>query len=204
MTKVYHKSDRTNWGTPPELFEKVQASLQLSFDLDVCATEDNAKCERFLTPEDDALNPGTAWDGHYCWMNPPYGRGIGDWIRRARREGERRHVVALLPARVGTRWWWEGVVGSFPKAIIFLTGRVRFEGAENSAPFPSALVWWAGRRPGPPLGALWWDWKKDPPPFRHVGRTKERLMRYTAAIIATSDELPEWMNLSGQCRDDDA
>ncbi|MGR5961327.1 DNA N-6-adenine-methyltransferase [Bacillus paranthracis] len=45
------------------------------------------------------------WNGT-CWMNPPYGRGIGKWVKKAYESSlTGSTVVCLLPARTDTRWW---------------------------------------------------------------------------------------------------
>ncbi|SHJ64952.1 DNA N-6-adenine-methyltransferase (Dam) [Desulfofundulus thermosubterraneus DSM 16057] len=72
-------------------------------------------------------------------MNPPYGREIGRWVENACNEARRGTVVvALLPARTDTRWWHRYVMRAV--VIRFVEGRLKFGGAENSAPFPSAVV----------------------------------------------------------------
>jgi hypothetical protein len=48
-------------------------------------------------------------------------------------------VVMLLPARTDTRWWHDYVI-PYASEIRFIRGRLKFGGAKNSAPFPSALV----------------------------------------------------------------
>ncbi len=91
------------WGTPQDLFDELDA--EFGFDLDVCATAELAKCERFFSPDDDGL--AQEWTG-VCWMNPPYGDVIPDWIEKAHTSGESgATVVCLVPARVDTGWWWE-------------------------------------------------------------------------------------------------
>ena len=46
-------------------------------------------------------------------------------------------VVCLLPSRTDTQWWHDHVL---PFAEIrYLRGRIRFNGIENSAPFPSVI-----------------------------------------------------------------
>ena len=61
-------SDRDNWETPQGVFDELDE--EFGFELDVCADEGNAKCERYYTEEEDGL--GKEWEG-VCWMNPPYG-----------------------------------------------------------------------------------------------------------------------------------
>jgi site-specific DNA-methyltransferase (adenine-specific) len=73
-------------------------------------------------------------------MNPPYGRAIKDWIKKAYEEGQKNDttVVALIPARTDTRYWHDYVMKS--DAVYFIRGRLKFGNGENSAPFPSAVV----------------------------------------------------------------
>ncbi|MDR8340050.1 adenine methyltransferase, partial [Acinetobacter baumannii] len=66
------------WSTPQDFFEKLDRVF--NFDLDVCALPENAKCERYFTPEIDGLKQ--EWSGT-CWMNPPYGKEIIDWVAKA-------------------------------------------------------------------------------------------------------------------------
>lgn len=120
--------------TPIEFFEDLDAEYH--FTLDVCATKENAKCKSFYTKEDDALT--REWDG-VCWMNPPYGRKIGEWVRKAHETAlqGRGTVVCLLPARTDTAWWHDYCMQG---EITFVRGRLRFGGSSNPVPFPSAVV----------------------------------------------------------------
>jgi phage N-6-adenine-methyltransferase len=126
------------------LFDKLAADFG-PFTLDVCATAEIAKCERFYTKADDGLRQ--PWTGR-CWMNPPYGRAIGHWLRKAlesAQEGSAELVGCLVPARTDTRWWH----GYAAKGEVeFLPGRVRFGGAKSGAPFPSAVVVFRGAPAG--------------------------------------------------------
>jgi len=125
--------ERTDWETPLDLFEALDR--EFGFELDVCAMPENAKCERYFTPEQDGLKQ--RWEG-VCWMNPPYGRGIRRWIRKAYEESLRgATVVCLIPARTDTSWWHDYCLKG---EIRFLRGRLRFGGAKRNAPFPSAIV----------------------------------------------------------------
>lgn len=130
-----HFSSKTGvWETPRQLFEKLDT--EFNFTLDVCALPENAKCRRYFTPEADGLKQ--VWSG-VCWMNPPYGREIGKWVEKAFESAKAgATVVCLLPARTDTAWWHTYVMEAFE--IRFLRGRLRFVGAESSAPFPSAVV----------------------------------------------------------------
>ena len=130
-----HFSSKTDlWATPQDFFDSLNA--EFGFTLDVCALPENAKCERYFSPADNGLEQD--WKG-ICWMNPPYGREIGHWIRKAYESSlNGTTVVCLVPARTDTRWWhtWVKDVAE----VRFIRGRLKFGGSKNSAPFPSALV----------------------------------------------------------------
>lgn len=125
------------WQTPQDLFERLDAKYR--FDLDVCATAENAKCDRFYTREDDGL--AQPWDGR-CWCNPPYGREIAKWVKKA--VESKTLVVMLLPARTDTRWFHEYCL-PYGK-IEFIKGRLRFGGAKENAPFASMIVVFGGEQ----------------------------------------------------------
>lgn len=130
-----HFSSKTELlATPQDFFDLLHA--EFGFETDVCAISSNAKCRRYFTPEVDGLKQ--KWRG-VCWMNPPYGRVIADWMQKAfesAREGAT--VVALVPARTDTRWWHDYVRRA--AEIRFVKGHLRFGDASASAPFPSAIV----------------------------------------------------------------
>ena len=130
---VHFMSNTDLWSTPQDTFDKLHA--EFNFDLDVCAIPENAKCPRFFSPEQDGLS--REWNG-ICWMNPPYGREIGKWMRKAFEESLRgATVVCLVPARTDTAWWHDYAQKG---DVRFIRGRLKFGGAKNSAPFPSAVV----------------------------------------------------------------
>ena len=134
FASVHFSSATDQWETPQSLFEELDA--EFSFDLDVCALPSNAKCKRYFTPAQDGL--AQHWSGT-CWMNPPYGRTIGRWVKKAFDSSQAgATVVALLPARTDTTWWHEFVTRA--SEVRFLRGRLRFGAAETGAPFPSAIV----------------------------------------------------------------
>lgn len=133
MNRALFSSASDNWSTPEDFFRELDAVWH--FDLDVCATPDNAKCARYFTPEQDGLSQ--KWGG-VCWMNPPYGRTIGQWVRKAYESAQQgATVVCLLPARTDTAWWHDYCMKG---QITFIRGRLKFGGSRSSAPFPSAVV----------------------------------------------------------------
>jgi len=133
-TSVHFSSKTDLWATPQDFFDTLDA--EFGFTLDVCALPHNAKCQRFFTPDEDGLKQH--WQG-VCWMNPPYGREIGRWVRKAYQSAqEGATIVCLVPARTDTAWWHTWVVKA--DDVRFIRGRLKFGGSQNSAPFPSAVV----------------------------------------------------------------
>jgi phage N-6-adenine-methyltransferase len=143
-TSVHFSSETDNWATPQDFFDRYNAKHH--FEIDVCATAENAKCARFFTVEDDGLSQ--PWTGT-CWMNPPYGREIGRWMAKAWESFlSGATVVCLVPARTVTTWWHDYCTKG---EIEFIQGRLRFGGSPNSAPFPSAVVVFDGSWDGRPF-----------------------------------------------------
>jgi site-specific DNA-methyltransferase (adenine-specific) len=134
LSNVHFSSATDEWETPQPLFKDVSRIFG-GFTLDACATPANAKCARFFTRAQDGL--AQRWEGK-VWVNPPYGRSIGLWVRKAYEESLKGAlVVCLLPARTDTHWWQDYARRG---QVWFLRGRLKFGQARNSAPFPSAIV----------------------------------------------------------------
>jgi site-specific DNA-methyltransferase (adenine-specific) len=75
------------------------------------------------------------WNG-VVWCNPPYGRNISQWIKKAAES--QCTVVMLLPARTDTKWFHDYVYNN--AEIRFIRGRLKFGGSINNAPFPSMVA----------------------------------------------------------------
>ena len=137
--EVMFSSNSCEWATPDDFFAKVTEEFG-AFDLDVCATPANAKAATFFTKEQDGL--AQQWSGK-CWMNPPYGRAIKEWMRKACAEIDRGRatlIACLVLARTDTAWWHDYAMRG---DIRFIRGRLKFmcDGQKpDSAPFASALV----------------------------------------------------------------
>ena len=98
---VHFMSEKIDYGTPDYIFEPLNEKY--NFTLDVCANKENAKCEKFYSKEEDGLKQ--VWQGR-CWMNPPYGRAIGEWVKKAHDSIYTAEIiVALLPARTDTKYF---------------------------------------------------------------------------------------------------
>ena len=126
-----------NWATPPALFEEL--NKEFNFTLDACASADNYKVANYFDKETNALEQD--WRG-VVWMNPPYGRTIGTWMKKAYEAARGgATVVCLVPARTDTNWWWNYAMKG---EIRFIKGRIKFIDSNGNgtqpAPFPSAIV----------------------------------------------------------------
>lgn len=129
---VFSSSKTDNWSTPQDFFNMY--NMRFNFTLDVCASADNAKCKNYFTAEQNGLVQD--WPGT-CWMNPPYGKTIGAWMKKAYESSmQGATVVCLVPARTDTSWWHD-----YAKKgdVTFVRGRLKF-GGKARAPFPSAVV----------------------------------------------------------------
>jgi len=131
-------SKTPEWGTPQKLFDRLNEKYK--FDLDPCATPENAKCDRFFTEYINGLN--VSWSGHRVFMNPPYGKHISKWVKKAYEESLKGVlVVCLLPARTDTRWFHDYCLKG---DIQFIKGRLCFNDGKGRAPFPSIIVVFEG------------------------------------------------------------
>ena len=131
------------WLTPPEIITALGP-----FDLDPCAAPNMPwrTASRMLTVADDGLTHD--WTGSRVWLNPPYGREIEAWIRKAYEESKKGStVVCLVPARTETAWWHDCCLKA---EIRFVRGRIHFtdhKGRSGRPRFGSAMVIFRPERP---------------------------------------------------------
>jgi phage N-6-adenine-methyltransferase len=139
ITQGLFTSKTDEWETPQWLYDELNEEWQ--FMVDVCASEQNKKHWLFWDKENDGLKQD--WHRYTtCWMNPPYGREIGKWVKKAYEESQKgATVVCLLPARTDTIWFHEYCTKG---EIRFLKGRLKFGDSKNPAPFPSMIVIFKG------------------------------------------------------------
>jgi phage N-6-adenine-methyltransferase len=127
------------WSTPQDFFN--EQNLKYNFDIDVCASKENAKCCKYFDIKKNGLIQH--WVGN-CWMNPPYGRDIEKWMKKAYESSLLgATVVCLVPSRTDTKWWHNYAMKG---DITFIKGRLKFGNSKNAAPFPSALVVFEGKK----------------------------------------------------------
>ena len=134
ISESLYSSGSIEWETPTKVFRILDS--EFGFNLDPCATQDNAKCARFFTLEEDGLKQ--EWTGT-VFVNPPYGREVGRWVEKAYQESQKGAVVVcLIHSRTDTRWWHEW--GMKAAEMRFIRGRLKFGNPKNSCPFPSVVV----------------------------------------------------------------
>jgi site-specific DNA-methyltransferase (adenine-specific) len=138
ISEALYSHGKNNWGTPQAFFDKLNE--EFNFTIDLAAEEWSAKCQRFYTIEDNALRQD--WGKERGFLNPPYGRKTGHWLRKAYESSlNGATIVLLLPARTDTKWFHRWILGK--AEIRFVKGRLVFElpGKESvGAPFPSMVV----------------------------------------------------------------
>lgn len=132
-TEPMFSSESDEWDTPQWFYDAL--NKEFGFTLDPCTNGGNAKCERFYTAKDAPLNRD--WGTETVFMNPPYSE-CADWMRKAYGAAqEGATVVCLVPSRTDTDWWHRYAMKG---EIRLIRGRLKFGNAENSAPFPSAVI----------------------------------------------------------------
>ena len=158
-----HFSSRTAEHYTPETIIAPTLACLGEIDLDPCSDggdPPSIPAHTHYTAADDGL--AHPWHGR-IYMNPPYGREIGDWVEKLCAEHEAGRVteaIALLPSRTDTQWWKR--LRAYP--VCFVQGRLTFVGSQDPAPFPSA-VFYLGRNVGKFCRA-----------FGHLGDIYQRIM----------------------------
>ncbi|TOY75099.1 adenine methyltransferase [Levilactobacillus brevis] len=142
MNNALLSSEKNYWETPQDFFNKLNEKYHFTFDL--AASPDNTKCENFFSEEDNSLTKSWHELKGNLFLNPPYGRELRKWVKKAYEESLKKHdgyIVILIPARTDTSYWHDFIFGK--AQIKFLRGRLKFElngETKDAAPFPSALV----------------------------------------------------------------
>ena len=62
LNKGMLTSNTEEWATPQQFFDEL--NKEFHFTLDPCSTDENAKCEKHYTKEDDGLSKN--WGGKLC------------------------------------------------------------------------------------------------------------------------------------------
>jgi phage N-6-adenine-methyltransferase len=133
------------WATPRSYYEKV--AKEFDFTLDAAALQSSTLVpENWYGPDHadpdrrDAFTRDWTADakGGVIWLNPPYGKTIKEWMKKADEESKKGStVVCLVPSRTDTAWFHDSCIHH---EVRYIRGRLKFGQAVNAAPFPSALV----------------------------------------------------------------
>lgn len=132
------------WSTPRDFFAK--CAKEFDFTLDAAALQSSALCSNWYGPDHpdsehrDAFTRDWTADsqGGVIWLNPPYGRTIKAWMKKAEEEAQKgATVVCLVPSRTDTAWFHDHCIHH---EVRYIRGRLKFGNSPNAAPFPSALV----------------------------------------------------------------
>lgn len=146
-TDLMFSSKSDEWETPQDFFDELDKEFH--FTLDPCSTHENTKCEKHYTREDNGLHQ--SWAGETVFMNPPYGREIAKWVKKAYYSSLEPNttVVCLIPSRTDTKWFHDYCMKG---EIRFIRGRLKFQNRMlpswredgshkiSPAPFPSMVV----------------------------------------------------------------
>jgi len=134
------------WTTPKKTFDDL--NKEFNFGLDAAALQSSALCSFWYGPDnlEEQYQDAFTRDWHKdctergittVFLNPPYGRTIKQWMKKAHKEALKGlTIVCLVPARTDTSWWWDSCI---MHEVRFVRGRLKFGGG-NAAPFPSAIV----------------------------------------------------------------
>jgi phage N-6-adenine-methyltransferase len=124
------KKDSDEFGTPQEIFDKLDAEFH--FTVDACASSDNAKLDQYWSKEENALS--RSWAAQRVFCNPPYSRGnVKAFFMKAwneTRNGDCKLAVLLIPTYTEREWFHE-YREDFE--VRFFKGRIKFEGGKTTA-----------------------------------------------------------------------
>ena len=146
MNQSLLSSKKMDYCTPQEFFDELNDEFH--FVLDAAATDKSAKCPAYYTPESDGLKSSWHVPNGAVFCNPPYGRAIGKWVRKAYEESLDGTTIALLiPSRTDTAYFHDYIYGK--AEVRFVRGRLRFTDEDGNtydrAPFPSIVVIYNGK-----------------------------------------------------------
>lgn len=139
LSRVVFSSASDHWATPGDVYAALDK--EFGFNYDPCPL--GRAPLPLLDEKAEAIEDGLSSEWGTCtFVNPPYSE-IELWCNKAVREwGKGKTVVMLIPSRTDTRYWHDYIMKA--SEIRFCRGRLRFGGAANSAPFPSAIIIFKG------------------------------------------------------------
>jgi site-specific DNA-methyltransferase (adenine-specific) len=144
MPKQKPATSKQDYGTPAEFLAAVWRRFG-PIDVDLAAHVKNTVCSNFVTEEDDSLSlPWHEFEDSLLWLNPPFNQ-IRPWAKKCAEEAALgARILFLVPASVGTNWYWDHVAGS--ALVECLSPRLSFDGCPVNPktgkvdPFPKDLM----------------------------------------------------------------
>lgn len=133
---IYSGNKLDDWETPQSLFDSLNKLFRFSYDL--AASEKNKKTNKFFSKKENSLLQNWNSIDGVSWLNPPFSQAK-QFFKKAS-ESKNPIVAIYKSANVESQVWQDYI---FPHAtILFLKGRVNFEGKENatSPTFGSAIL----------------------------------------------------------------
>lgn len=135
-------NENNQWETPANIFNYFNSIYHFSFGL--AASEHNKKCNLYFDEEANSLIQDWHKIKGFLWLNPPYGKNLKFWIKKAYEEMQKgAKICMLIPASVGTIYWHDYIINKVPM-IYFFRSRIQFlmENGEKraGAMYDSALV----------------------------------------------------------------
>ena len=122
--------------TPDEIF--IPLDNEFHFEVDLCATPENAKCQIYYTKEQDCFKQD--WN-KTSWANIEFVRAK-KYMKKAFEDSTKfdSTLVLLCTVKSNTNWWRDYVMKS--KEVRFINGKVYFKGSKNTQGlrFPCAVV----------------------------------------------------------------
>jgi site-specific DNA-methyltransferase (adenine-specific) len=133
VSRILFSSLSDQWATPKTLYEALNKEFQFEFD----------PCPMWQGLADfDGLH--STWKNRN-FVNPPYSH-VKEWVKKGYIESLKGKLcVFLVASRTDTKWFHDYVL-PFAKEVRFIKGRLRFNGSSNSAPFPSCVIVFDGRK----------------------------------------------------------
>jgi len=138
---IYKGKKNDSWQTPQELWNDLHKIYE--FTIDLAASAENAKCNRFFSLENSFLDQPTnaLQASDVFWMNPPFSCSMQFFAHLAQMKNA-TGVAIYKASNLETQTWQKFI---FPAATwaYFLSPRVAYEfpgETSESPPFGSALI----------------------------------------------------------------
>lgn len=131
--------------TPKAFFDYIERTVKVKFTIDIAANRKNTLCKKYYSQKDNALTKD--WKG-VAWCNPPYSLSA-EFIKQAAIVASvgRGSTFLLVASRTDQEWW---KMTRTAYARLWIRGRIKFVGSDNSAPFPSVIIVFKNGYQGPP------------------------------------------------------